>query len=107
MKNVIRVLSLIAMTGTALAAASNASFAAAHRPHMVRHTPVAAKHVAKKRTTARKPVAAKAPVAKRVAKKHKKVVINLERGKGRKARTGKIGRAAKKPAVSGPIVTQS
>jgi hypothetical protein len=90
MKNAMRVLSLIALTGTALAAASNASFAAP-RGHAAHQKPVAAKRVSMKKH-------------KKAA--HKKVVINLERDKkGRKAR--KITRTSKKPSIAGPIVSQN
>ena len=80
MKNAIRVLSLIALTGTALAAASNASFAATHRAHPVRKKVVAMKH----------------------KKSPKKVVINLERGKGHKAR-----KPGAKPGINEPGIVQA
>lgn len=93
MKNVMRVLSLIALTGTALAAASNASFAAP-RAHHSRQKPAISK-----------PVATKRVAMKKHKKGHKKVVINLERGKGRKTR--KISKTEKKPRAAGPIVSQN
>jgi hypothetical protein len=81
MKNAIRVLTLIAFTGSALMASASPSFAAAHRPHPVAHKAVAMKHK-------------RAP---------KKKLINLERGK--KSRKGR--KAGRKTSGETPVINQA